>query len=216
MKKIIQLSFGNYYYERFMKPVRKQQDSISLILDILNVLLIGENISDQKGTIMIVVDKMRRLFCFVDNKYFSIVFPFDIESVPGKDKVYKIYDAVLNMEINSRMIALMERMLVQINFVEKTIDEIIENAYFDVSEEEYTEIEVSNCFNLILRLLSMELGYIRYDYDPEHENGDIHPRHHLDVNYSSKGTYKLGVKKKMKREEFVDLLDLKTECKYLS
>lgn len=215
MKKVIRLSFGNYYYERFMKPVRKQQDSILLILDILNILLIGEDISDKKGTIVIIVDKMSRLFCFVDNKYFSIVFPFDIEGAPDKNKVYKIYDSVLNMEINSRMIVLMERMLAQINFVEKTIDEIIENAYFDVSEEEYTEIEVSNCFNLILRLLSMELGYIRYDYDPEHENGDLHPLHHLDVNYSSKGTYKLGVKKKMKREEFVDLVDIRTDCKYV-
>ena len=196
-----------------MKPIRKQQDGVLLILDILNLLLIRESINDDKGTIMIIVDKMHRLFCFADNKYFSIVFPFEVEITPDKD--YRIYDSVLNMEINSRLISLMERMLSQINLTENTIDEIIENAYFDVSEEEYTEMEVSNCFNLILRLLSMELGYIRYDYDPEHENGSIHPLHHFDVNYSSKGTYKLGVKRKMKKEEFVDLLDIRTECKYV-
>ncbi len=89
------------------------------------------------------------------------------------------------MEIDSRLIVLMERMLEQIDFIENTVDEIIEKAYFDVSEEGYTEAEVDNCFNLIMRLLSMELGYIRYDYDQEH------------------------------KEDFIDLLDINKDCKYI-
>ena len=84
-----------------------------------------------------------------------------------------------------------------------------------MSEEEYTEDEIDNCFSLVMRLLSMELGYIRYDYDAEHENGTLHPLYHLDVNCSSKGTYKLGVNRKMKREDFIDLLDINTNCKYI-
>ena len=71
----------------------------------------------------------------------------------------------------------------------------------------------SSC--MILRLLSMELGYIRYDYDPEHENGKFHPLHHLDINYSSKGTYKLGMNNKIQINDFVDLLDVKKECRYI-
>ena len=52
----------------------------------------------------------------------------------------------------------MERILNQIDFEESTMDEIIEKAYFDVAEEGYSEDEVGKCFNLVMRLLSMELG----------------------------------------------------------
>ena len=79
----------------------------------------------------------------------------------------------------------------------------------------YTDEEVDQCFGLILRMLSMELGYIRYDYDPDHENGTMHPLHHLDVNYSSQGTYKLGMNRKIQTDEFVDMLDVKTACRYI-
>ncbi len=214
MKKI-QLPYGDYYDKKLMKPVHKQEDCVLLILEMLNILLAGEVISKKRGVIMIIVDKMSRLFCFSDDKYFSMVFPFDIEITEGKDTTYKIYDSILGIEIDSRLTALMKRMLGQIDFLHNTIDEIIEKAYFDVSGEEYTEDEVEKCFNLILRLLSMEAGYIRYDYDLEHEKGKLHPLYHFDVNYSSKGVYKLGISKKMKEEDFIDLLDTKTECRYI-
>lgn len=214
MKKI-RRPFGNYYYDRLMKPVRRQKDCVALILDILNILLVGEEMSDEKGVIMIVVDKMSRLFCFSGKKYFSMVFPFDMERMEEPGDNYRIYDLILNMEIDNRLIVLMERILNQIDFEESTMDEIIEKAYFDVAEEGYSEDEVGRCFNLVMRLLSMELGYIRYDDDPEHENGALHPRYHLDVNYSSKGTYKLGLNSGMRKEDFIGLLDIKTNCKYI-
>lgn len=214
MKKI-QLPYGNYYYDKLMKPIRRQKDCVALILDILNILLAGEETGDEKGMVMIVVDKMSRLFCFSGQKYFSMVFPFDMERIEGTGKNYRIYDLILNMEIDNRLIVLMERILNQIDFEESTVDEIIEKAYFDVAEEGYSEDEVGKCFNLVMRLLSMELGYIRYDDDPEHENGALHPLYHLDVNYSSRGAYKIGVKNKMREEDFIDLLDIKKDCKYI-
>lgn len=213
MKKI-QLSYGDYYDEKLMKPVRKQEECVSLILELLNILLVGEMIGNEKGEILIIIDKMSRLFCFSDNKYFSMVFPFDIEIT--EDITYRIYDSVSGIEIDNRLTALMKRMLDQIDFAQNTVDEMIEKAYFDVSGEGYTENEVESCFKLILRLLSMETGYIRYDYDLAHENGTLHPRYHLDVNYSSRGTYKLGINKKMTTVDFVDLLDIKTQCRYIT
>lgn len=186
-----------------------------MILELLNIILLGETIGSEKGLIMIIVDKMSRLFCFSDNKYFSIVFPFDLEVAEENDNAYRVYDSVLGIDIDNRLVALMKRMLDQIDFAQNMIDEMIEKAYFDVSGEEYTEDEVEKCFNLILRLLSMELGYIRYDYDPDHENGTLHPMYHFDVNYSSKGTYKIGINHKMKKEDFIDLLNIKTECRYI-
>lgn len=217
MKNVIEVSFGIYYYERFLKPIREKQDSIKVILDVLSILLIQEEQgrSCKKGNIVIKVDKMSRLFCFLENKYFSMAFPFHIETKEVDDNNYKIQDSILNMEIDNRLISLLEYMLSRVDFVNDKMDEILENTYFDISEEGYTQEETENCFQLMMCLLSMEIGYIRYDYDPERENGSIHPLYHFDVNYSSGNTYKLGLHRKVEKEEFIDFLDIKTECHYI-
>ena len=124
-------------------------------------------------------------------------------------------DSISDIRINNRSVALLERMLEKIDFEESSIDEIIEEAYLDVAEDGYTDKDIDMCFGLILRLLSMELGYIRYDYDPERENGRLHPLYHVDINYSTKGTYKLVMNKKMETAEFIDMLDTKTDCRYV-
>lgn len=215
MRNIIKVPFGVYYYEQFSKPIRRKQDVVSFVLSVVNILLIGREESDVKGTLWIKKEKMNRVFCFMERKYFSIVFPFDVEWKNVDENKFKVYDPTWDMEIDLRKNALLERMLKEIDFKEKSIDSIIENAYLDVAEEGYANEEIDKCFGLILGLLSMELGYIRYDYDPEHENGTLHPLHHLDINYSSKGTYKLGMNKKIDRDEFVDMLDIKTECRFV-
>lgn len=215
MGKEIQFSFGNFYNEKFSKPVRTKQDCVSIILNVLNIILIGEEPGEESGKIVVKIDKMSRLFCFLKDKYFSIVFPFAIEKVMEADEGYIIYDSTWNQQINTRIVALMQSMLQEIDFASCTIDEIIERAYFDVSEEEYVEDEISNSFRLVLQLLSMEFGYIRYDYDEEHEKGELHPLCHFDINYSTKGTYKMGLREQMEQKEFIDLLDNKTKCHYV-
>jgi hypothetical protein len=68
----------------------------------------------------------------------------------------------------------------------------------------------------------MEDGYIRYDmnevgYKEAKEKGfeHRHPLNHLDVFYTSKATFKLGLKKAIINDEFIDYLNIKTDCKYL-
>lgn len=215
MRGTIKVPFGVYYNEQFSRPFRRKQDIVLFILNAVNVLLIQQQYSEIKGTLWIKKEKMSRVFCFLEGKYFSTVFPFEIEQKSGTENAFKVYDSTWDIEIDNRRISLLERMLDRIDFEQNSVEAIIESAYLDVAEDDYTNEEVDQCFGLILRLLSMELGYIRYDYDPDHENGAYHPLHHLDINYSSKGTYKLGVSKKVEMDEFIDLLDVKTACRYV-
>lgn len=215
MKNIIKRSFGNYYYEKFGKPVRKKQDIVLVVLDVMNILLIGETQNASKGTLWIKRDKMSRLFCFLEDKYFSVVFPFETEYDMEHDQIVRIYDTAQDMEIDSRLLVLLRRMLEKIDFEKNSVEKIFEDAYLDVAEDGYTDTEISKCFGLILNLLSTELGYIRYDHDPKHENGVLHPLHHLDVNFSVRGTYKFGLNKDVEIDEFVDMLDTKTACRYI-
>ncbi len=62
----------------------------------------------------------------------------------------------------------------------------------------------------------MEDGYIRYDYDLKNKNGKKHPLYHLDINYSSGVTYKVGLRHAVSDSEFQDILDVKTDCAYLN
>jgi len=211
----IKVTFGKYFYEKFSKPVREKKDEIDIIFDVIDILLLGDSDPIIRGTIVINIDKMSRLFCFLDNKYYSIVFPFNIENMDKNDNIH-IYDGILDIDINSRIVALLKRIVSDIELESDTIEEIFEKVFFDVEDNEYTEKEIKDCFQLLLRIFSTDLGYIRYDYDEKHENEKIHPLHHLDINYSSKGTYKIGLKKALKDEDFIDMLDLRTECKYLN
>lgn len=65
-------------------------------------------------------------------------------------------------------------------------------------------------------MLKTEYGYVRYDYDQEHCNGNLHPLNHLDVNFSSNVQYKLGLENTINLDTFIDILDLKTDCYFLN
>ena len=69
---------------------------------------------------------------------------------------------------------------------------------------------------LLEEMLSFEPGYIRYDIDEQNENGTLHPLHHLDVNYSAYGAYKIGLNAKLVNGYFENILDISTDCCFLS
>ncbi|MCY6487730.1 hypothetical protein [Actinobacillus pleuropneumoniae] len=70
--------------------------------------------------------------------------------------------------------------------------------------------------DIMLWLLSFNDGYIRYDYDFEHENGSIHPLYHLDIFFSNYATFKIGLARRYQINDLLDLLDQEKSCKYLN
>ena len=169
MKETIKIPFGVYYQEQFSKPMRRKQDVVSFILGVVNVLLVGESDSDSNGTLYLKRNKMNRVFCFMEGKYFSTVFPFDVE-FDENGNFYKVYDSISDIRINNRSVALLERMLEKIDFEESSIDEIIEEAYFHAPDHNHTlYIQVP----LIIALISNQNTYLcpyRYIHLPPRLN----------------------------------------------
>lgn len=70
----------------------------------------------------------------------------------------------------------------------------------------------SDLWSVIKVLMTFEPCYIRYDYDVENFEEKIHPLHHIDVNYSDIGTFKLGfndsiqILERLELDKFEDIL----------
>jgi hypothetical protein len=150
------------------------------------------------------IDKMKRLFFFSKEKFFSINFPFFINNGPDGNIVYDSYDKNIDSRIISKIMGL---------FSEKNI--LASNnlsVFFDMLEDIYEEKDV---WNIIIELLTFEEGYIRFDDDIEHM-GELHPQYHIDIYYKDNNKIKFGLKKIISENDFLGLLDSKSDCYFLN
>lgn len=209
--KRIERKLGEFYCEKIQKPIRSKQDIILLLLESLKLVNSTEESSNTKGKMVIYIDKMSRIFYETDAKIFSLHFPFAIEEKKGHS--FKIYDSLTDIEITDQMISLLISVFQKNGKLEESLETVMD--FIIESAEDYEYKEIDNIWRVLFKLWYMEDGYIRYDYDPVHENGRIHPLYHLDVNYSSNLTYKIGLKDALNMDAFQNLLDIKTGSAYL-
>ena len=167
---------------------------------------------DAIGKIILHVDKMNRLFFFTEEKYYSIVFPFHFIEEEGRYKiVFKSH-----MEVTSRLISKVISIIKCDEFKEQCSLDFV--APICDAEEECDE----NFWEFLRELLLMEDGYIRYDvdqvgYEQAVEKGeeDRHPLNHYDFFYSNSATFKIGLRNELTQKNFIDLVDINTNCMFL-
>ena len=87
-------------------------------------------------------------------------------------------------------------------------------SFVDAIEE--VESHIPFFWPFFRELMMFEEGYVRYDHDARNKNGLLHPLNHCDVFYSSNATFKIGLEKRISLEVFMDLLNLETNCQFLS
>lgn len=146
---------------------------------------------------------MNRLFFYKGNKYFSISFPFFVQ-IEGENvvEIATYSGKPLDFKTISAIISIIDSEEFRLN--PSLIDFYIEPL----------SISYSGLF-LLEEIFQFEPSYIRYDFDPLKENGKFHPLHHLDINYSTYGTYKLGLNHNIEKQDFEDTLNILSECSYL-
>lgn len=216
MDKHFKLNIGDYLLEKITKPIRGKDDIILILLETIKIFLVGELITENpgKGEVIIKIDKMSRIFFSIKNKYFSFCFPFSIE----KDSTgYKIYDSESSINLDLKMVSIMISMFENNLLTKDSIYDFYEQFVDDISVENGSNVvEYENFIWIIIKkIIFFESGYIRYDYDPIYENGLLHPLNHLDICYSTKNTFKVGLNDKISMDYFIDFLNIKTECKFL-
>ena len=199
--------------------VKTKAHIIEILMEITRFILLQNDpefvVDEQnsKGKVVLYIDKMSRLFFFSENKYYSIVFPFHFLEENGEYKIVFQSTIEVNSRLISKVISIIQcdefKTQCSLDFVEPICD----------AEDDCDE----NFWIFLRELLLMEDGYIRYDFDQEEydnarERGeeDRHPLNHYDFFYSSKATFKLGLNNKISNDDFIDLVNIRTNCEYLT
>ncbi|WP_288382270.1 hypothetical protein [uncultured Acinetobacter sp.] len=210
----------------FDRAYRTKQDILQLLLYSTKLILNTEPISYARSTgsyLFLKVEKMSRLIFFTDGKAFSISFPFQYFNYDEFDKYSPtILMNGLDYKVDNSVIAYLENILSNLDLDNVDIWDILESLE-SLPKEHYNSLGESTSFDkfmskLFLKLVLNEDGYLRYDYDEigfKPENPDLHPYHHIDVFYSSNPTFKIGLKKSINYSEFINIINIRTDCRYL-
>ena len=191
------------------KIIRCKKDVIILIIEATKYLTYSDKIDFSHCTdeLVVKIDKMNRLFFKIENKIFSVNFPFCIELNESCDQIQRFYynEFTIDNRILSQLSEIFDQVTNEFSF-EETLDIIFQN------EDLYENLK--NLWAIIKLLYTNECGYLRYDYDPNPERlrEGIHPLHHLDINYSTPNTYKIGLQNNLSLEDFIDVVDTTTNC----
>lgn len=189
----------------YFTPLRSKTDYAKLVMLSARNLLLEYDLAGAMSTskMKLIVDKMSRLFFYKEDKYFSVSFPFSIQM--SGDQITEIA-SYSGRKVDFRSIS--------------SVISILDSEHFKINPSPidfYIESHRADSLGLSLleEIFQFEPSYIRYDKDLENEKGKFHPLHHVDINYSTSGTYKLGLDNAITTDYIENLINVNTECSYI-
>ena len=210
--KIVLRKIEPYENKKFSQTLKQHKDYTRVLLEITRKILSnndyidGESLSRQ-AYLKLVINKQSRIFVYLStDKFYSFEYPCQVEVnnlTKQVDSVYTTSGINCTLELISNAISI--------------LDDVRCDSIIDVYESRDMEDAFLNidAYKLLEYFWAHEPCYLRYDYDPKSCNGALHPLNHLDVNMSSKGSYKLGLKAKLSPSEFENIVNKNTDCYYL-
>lgn len=180
---------------------------VQLLMKSVKVMLLNLPMdkSIEAGKLVLIVSKMSRLFFVSNEKIFSIYFPFLVDT-QSSDVAFTSphYGSMDNRATSLILEIIQERDSILSPDFLRFSDHLIDACCQDES-----------VWTLLRELLMHEDGYLRYDNDLIRSSKSLHPRHHLDIFYSSGSTFKIGLKDELEVDGLADILDLTTNSFYL-
>lgn len=178
--------------------IEGKPDIIARLLLICKYIL-SKDVCKKGEDISILVDKNSRVYVFDNDDYFySFAFPLSIheESDGGKSLFYQgipLSSAMLNFL--SSQIADKNRFPTKINFSEAS---------------EYS-LKPQEAKDILAGLMMFDSGYVRYENDPVRASKN-HPQFHLDWFYENISQAKTGLRTKIDKKQFIELLSIEKAC----
>ncbi|WP_076280844.1 hypothetical protein [Paenibacillus odorifer] len=228
---------GKYYHyfiteglkEMLSRPIRKKNDILKILLEISSYLLVNDKPVDRGiGEFIVKVDKMSRVFITLHGdereiKHYSFNFPFIIEDSEENEGFINLKSNKNRIKVDSMKLSVLRSVSATGWFSDEgEISSTCMLEHYETLEIIIKEIVgpvekyIDEVWLLIKELILIEPGYLRYDYDPVYQKDNLHPLHHIDINYTNHITFKLGLESKYLQKMFIDLLDTNTNCHYLA
>ncbi|MDN0039778.1 hypothetical protein QVO03_05755 [Bacillus aerophilus] len=199
------------------KPIRTKKHVIMLMLEAIPLLTNADVLERPSNNYIILrVDKMKRLFFVIENKIFSFNFPFNVEVQEEKNNPI-IYDSITDLELNALNLTVLKSAFEETfygNENQGILD--LDSELMQVIDSFDTKPNKDQVWQILKTLQMFESGYLRYDYDEVRENGKLHPLNHIDINYTSDGTFKIGINDTLDCNTFIDILDVNTDSYFIS
>ncbi len=213
MEKEASYSMSKGIFEMAGRPLRSRREAILLLLYTIRMFDVEEWITENKAVKVVVsINKMNRIFYVLEDKIFSMQFPFSVEM--ENDKITRIYDTRTGLDIDSMFVSMLIGVFEKTNTYNSSFDSLFDEIMY--CADNLSNVGMDQIWGVVKFISTYDLGYIRYDYDDKHKKGLLHPLNHLDICLDTAVTYKIGLEKSLNYKVFKDILDTTTDCFFLN
>ena len=207
-------------YLHYNCAFRSKMEIIRIVIEVVRLLNVvtteecqyQEDTDENSIQLTIAIDKMSRVFISEKNKIHSFSFPFTLQAEEEHFNVLH-NGADISCAICSVLAAIFHDLS-----DEDSLENILERYWTTVSDLDVSTTDAYLVDRLITLLCSFEPGYLRFDHDesePIRLTRECHPINHLDINYSTSGTYKFGLDCELSAGELLDILNINKPCCFL-
>lgn len=201
-----------YHMNKF-RAVRDCLDNLSNILQLVEIVNhcqshLTKN-KDDGFDIAVFTKNFQRFLVKIGSSYVSMAIPFQIII---EDENISFNCDYLQEPVNGKLISILR------NAIETSKNNFHSHEDIIISLTDNFDLTISDAtayYDTFVSLIADDHGYFRFDDDPEHENGDIHPRYHFDIFYKNTTSLKIGYNKLAQIDCFISLSDKKIPKKYL-
>ena len=182
--------------------IRNKTNYCKLLFKSIQLILASTPTRQTNNVMVLYIDKTSRLIYKTTTRLFSINFPFTL--IENDDDIeIRLHNNKIDSRVCSLLIGLMDE-------EHANMEELLEKIYEDVPSFWVKEI-----IEILSELNKTDSGYVRFDNDPENENGGKHPKFHLDFFFDTATNVKVGLTEQISLKQFTDILDLSNNCWYL-
>lgn len=202
------LNLQQYQRTKLFSPVTNTREMIFVTLNALEYLQYWNgNVKKPKRPYMLVdLDETHRIYLVDRDKIVSFFFVLNVK-LDGND-LYDTNNYVNGIFLNRHKISARE-----ISEAKQILTDCADSdsLYCFNANDEDSVYSIETLY-LFEHLLFLEWGYLRYDHDPSHAIVDIHPADHFDVNFTQRGSYKLGLNKPVDVNDIISIIAKGTKC----
>ena len=201
-------NLDRFQTENLFSAFRERKNIIVFWMQVVKTMIsyVEPKTEQVNGKMVVFTDKMHRIVVQSDTKTFTTSLPFAVKIVDESYCCTLKSGIELDSKLTSEIISALSATASFSNCeVLGFADDVM-----GISDDPDT------LWVALSELINADDGYVRFDHDPDRENGRLHPLNHLDIFFSQSATFKLGLSDKLNADALSDLLNIKTDCHYLA